>query len=155
MADFTVVPVYMDEDSDGTRTAPGGYLDSGKCPAYRGFRWRRGRHDRQRGGGHSGREQRVLRATAIGQRSAERVGDEGLHHGETVDDSDAYSGRQHVHPGGTDAHTHHAHTHHAHTDAHHADTDPHYAHADANHAGAHANPHYADAHPNHADGDAD
>ncbi len=152
MAHFIVISVYMDEDSDGTRTAPGGYLDSGKCPADRGFRWCRCRHDRQRGGGHSPGEQRVLRAPAIGQPSAKRVGYEGLRHGKSVDNADACSDRQHIHPGGTDAHTHDAHT-----DAYYAnaDADPHDADAHANHADAHADPHDADAHANHADAHAD
>ena len=75
MVDFAVIPVNMDEDTDGTRTAPGGHLDSGKRPAYRGFRGSRRRPERQhRGGGDRRREQRVLRAAAGRQRVGERVG---------------------------------------------------------------------------------
>jgi hypothetical protein len=70
-------------DTDGTRTAQGGHLDSGKYPAYRGFRGRRCRPNRERGGGYRDSEQRVLRALAIGQ----RVG-YGLRHGNTVGDAD-------------------------------------------------------------------
>jgi hypothetical protein len=114
MIDFTVIPVYMDEDADGTRTAQGGYLDSGKCPAYRGLWGRRRRHVRRRLGGYRDREQRVLRAPASGQRIGQCIGDEGLRHGKSVgnsDNADTHPDRQHIHLGGTYAYAH-ADTHH-------------------------------------------
>src|SRR5262245_41949298 len=77
---FTIMSDNIDRDTDGTRTAPGGYLDSGKCPAYRGFGGHRCRHNRQRGGGYRDRDQRVLRALAGGQ----RVGN-GLRHNAVSD----------------------------------------------------------------------
>jgi len=125
----------FDGNADGSRTAAGGYLASGKCPAYRGFRWRRCRHDRRRGGGYRARQQRVLRAPAVGQRVAKRIGEpvakrvgyDGLRHGDTVGDSyngDAHPDRQHIHHGGTDARAN-------------------YAYANPHHAYAHANPHHS------------
>jgi hypothetical protein len=157
MTDFTVMPTNMGEDADGTRTAPGGYLDSGKCPAYRDYRWHRRRRDRRCGGGYDGGEQRVLRTTAVGQRGAGRVGREDLRYGSTVGDSYHSGGhpdRQRTHHGGADANPYYAdaHPHYAHADAH-----PYYAdaHTHADHGDAHANPHYGDAHAHadHADAD--
>jgi hypothetical protein len=66
--------VDKSEDTDGIRTAPGGYLDSGKCLAYRCFWGRRCHYDqRQRGSGDRASEQRVLRASAIGRCVAKRI----------------------------------------------------------------------------------
>jgi hypothetical protein len=153
MIDFTVISINIDEDEDGTRTAPGSYLDSGKCPANRGFWWRRGRHDRRCGGGHHAGEQRVLRASASGQRVSERVGYDDLlpdrqrirHDGDTDDhaDCDAHADA-HAHDGNPDPHANpdylNAHA---------------YAYANPDYGYPHANPHHADAdaHVEHAGGD--
>jgi hypothetical protein len=142
--------INIDKGADGTRTAQGGYLDSGKCPAYRGFRGRRCRHDRQCGGGYRDREQRVLRAPATGQRVAKRVGYEGLRHANTVgncDNVDAHPDRQHIHHGGTDAHAYANHAD-ANANANHADAYPHHPDAHTHNTDAHT-------HANHADANAD
>ena len=125
--------VDMGEDTDGTRTAPGGHLDCGKCLAYRCFRGRRCRYDRrQRGSGDHASEQRVLRAPAIGHCVAKRVG-RGLRH--TVGNAGAHNGTAHH------AAAHHAAAHHG--TAHHAaahDAAAHHGtayHAAAHHAAAH------------------
>lgn len=162
MTNLTLISVNIGEDTDGTRTAQGCYLDSGKCPAYRGFWGRRCRHDRRGGGGYHAGEQRVLRAAATGQRVAERVGYEGLPHRNAVGDSydaDVRPDHQRTHHGGTDAHIHHAddNPHHAGTDAHygHAYANPHHGEPYANPRHAHAHPYYgvAHGHGGHADGD--
>jgi hypothetical protein len=144
MINFTVISINIDEDADGTRTAPGGYLDSGKCPAYRGFWWHRCRHDRQCGGGRHAGEQRVLRASASGRRVSDRVGHDDLH-----------PDRQRIRDGNTDDHADcddHADAH-----AHDGNPDPH-ANPDYLNAYAYANPDYSygypHANPHHADADA-
>ena len=120
----------MDEDADGTRTAQGGYLDSGKCSAYRGLWGRRGRHVRRRLGGYRDGEQRVLRAPASGPHVAKPNRHQGHGYAEAQPD------RQHVHLGGTD-HTATDHTTADHTATHYTAT--HYTATDhpATHADAH------------------
>ena len=115
----------IDRDTDGTRTAPDGYLDSGKRPAYRGYRGRSGPPSRRCRGGYRARAQRVLPACASGQRVAKRVSD-GFRHANAVGNfrnADTYSHHANPNTHHSDANAH-TNSNHAHTDADtHADAD--------------------------------